>query len=324
MSVSAEIDVPKMRTINYGLVLLFIHFHLFAFYGLWLMIFQVQWMTMLFVAFLLLIGYIGITLGAHRYLAHRTFEIENSLKYFFILAHTLAGVGPMYNWVLYHRLHHKFFRTDKDPYLTHKGFMYSYFWSYLLDFPYTEEELKMDIDMRDITVPSISLQKGLYWIYFAVITLLIPIYIPIAYWNENLINSIFVVGFLRLTIMYNVSKMVNSAILVWGLKPNDKFPIEDNTMFFLNKSYWMNYHYFLPWDWKSTEFGPYDKGLTILLIKIFRNMDLLYAPKTISKEDIREVIVKVANKEMSWKDSLILLKKQSDENALKKNLRFKH
>lgn len=324
MSVSEEIDVSRMHTSNNGLVLWFIHFHFFGVYGLWLMFFEAKWMTVLFVIFLISVSYMGVTIGAHRYFAHRTFEVDDTLKYLFLLAFTLAGVGPLYDWVFYHRLHHKFYKTDKDPYLTHKGFLYSYFWSHLLDSPYSQEELQKYIDMRDMEEPFICLQKQFYWILFAVITLFIPIYIPIIYWNETILNSIFVMGFLRLVIMSNVSKMVNSAILVWGLKPNDSFPIEDNSMFFLNKTYWMNYHYLLPWDWKSTEFGSYNKGLTIIMIKILQEMNLLYLPKTISDDDIRVALLKFVNKETSWEDNLLELKKQSDANALKKSLRYKH
>lgn len=42
------------------------------------------------------------------------------------------------------------------------------------------------------------------------------------YWNETLLNSICIMGFLRLLINSSVSRMVNSAILVWGLKQGDK------------------------------------------------------------------------------------------------------
>ncbi|XP_014600679.1 PREDICTED: acyl-CoA Delta(11) desaturase [Polistes canadensis] len=324
MSVSEEIDVSKMHTINNGLVLWFIHLHFFGFYGLWLLIFEAKWMTVLFVTFLISVSYMGVTIGAHRYFAHRAFEVDDTLKYLLILVYTLAGVGPLYDWVFYHRLHHKFYKTDKDPYLTHKGFLYSYFWSHLLDSPYNQEELKQDIDMRDIENTSICSQKIFYWILFPVITLFIPIIIPIIYWNETIVNSIFIVGFLRLFIMSNVSKMVNSAILVWGFKPNDRFPIEDNSMFFLNKSYWMNYHYLLPWDWKSTEFGTYNKGLTIIMIKILKDMNFVHLPKTISSEDIRVALLKCANKEASWEDNLFQLKEQSDANAIKKSLRYMH
>lgn len=35
-------------------------------------------------------------------------------------------------------------------------------------------------------------------------------------------NSVFILGFLRLVVACQMSWMVNSAMLIWGLKPGDK------------------------------------------------------------------------------------------------------
>ncbi|KAI4499357.1 hypothetical protein M0802_005617 [Mischocyttarus mexicanus] len=325
MSSHDELDFSKRQNVNYILLLWFIHLHSLGVYGLWLLIFEAKWMTVLFVTFITTISYIGVTVGAHRYFAHRTFEAETIVKLFFLLGHTLAGVGPLYNWVLYHRMHHKYYKTNKDPYQSSKGFFYSFFKNDLLQSTVSEETLEKEIDMRDFgEESSVYLEKKLYWIWFVVLTIFIPIYIPIIYWDESIQNSIFIVGLLRLAVTSNISKLVDRAILVWGLQPEDRFPIDDNSMFFLNKTYWLNYHYLLPWDWKSTEFGKYNKGLSIILIKALYDLGLVRLTKTISSEAIREAVIKVANKEWSWENAEIQLKQHSKDSAIKDFLRFHH
>lgn len=56
----------------------------------------------------------------------------------------------MYDWVLYHRIHHEYYGTDKDPYNHKKGFLYSHYISNILSPSINLEEMKRSIDLRDI------------------------------------------------------------------------------------------------------------------------------------------------------------------------------
>ncbi|XP_035732386.1 acyl-CoA Delta(11) desaturase-like isoform X2 [Vespa mandarinia] len=325
MSTNENKNVSRTGEMNWFLVLYYIHLHLFGVYGFWLLLFEAKWMTVLFAIFVISIACFGVTVGAHRYYAHRTFEALIPLRYFFLIAQTIAGVGPLYDWVRYHRIHHKYYDTDKDPYSTNKGFWYSYFISYIMNLNLKEEELKKIVDMRDIeNDSSVLIQRSLYWSLVIPVTLLILIFVPMEYWNESAQNSIFIMGFLRLLITSSVSKMVNSAILIWGLKRGDKFPVDDNSIFYITKSYWLNYHYLLPWDWKSSEFGKYDKGCGTIMIKILRNFGLVSLLKTSSTEDVRNIIHKFGSKSITLTEAITELQKRSEEKAKRENLRFIH
>ena len=61
-----------------------------------------------------------------------------------------------------------------------------------------------------------------YWPLFIIVGLLLPINAPAEYWGESLLNSLFTLGFLRLAVTVNLAWLVNSAMLIWGLKPGDK------------------------------------------------------------------------------------------------------
>lgn len=64
--------------------------------------------------FWLLTG-LGITVGYHRLLTHRTFNAAPPLKMFLAIAAAMAGQGSATSWVALHRLHHE--RSDQpgDP-----------------------------------------------------------------------------------------------------------------------------------------------------------------------------------------------------------------
>lgn len=66
--------------------------------------------------------------------------------------------GSMYNWVFWHRIHHKFYCTARDPYNHKKGFLYSHVISNVLSAPSDLEKYAKDIDMRDIEA------DGFVWI----------------------------------------------------------------------------------------------------------------------------------------------------------------
>lgn len=70
----------------------------------------------------------------------------------------------------------------------------------------------------------------LYYVLFPVVGILLPINAPAEYWGESIINSVFILGFFRLTVAVNISWLINSAVLVWGLKPGDKLMKFLNTL----------------------------------------------------------------------------------------------
>lgn len=71
-------------------------------------------------------GGLGITLGFHRLVSHRSFEAPKWLEYFFIFCGTLACQGGPIDWIGLHRIHHKHSDTDLDPHDSHRGFWWSH------------------------------------------------------------------------------------------------------------------------------------------------------------------------------------------------------
>ncbi|MDJ0570423.1 MAG: acyl-CoA desaturase [Pleurocapsa sp. MO_192.B19] len=70
---------------------------------------------------------VGITLGFHRLVSHRSFEVPKLLEYFLIFCGTIAGQGGPLDWIGLHRIHHQHSDTESDPHNSLKGF----YWSHL-------------------------------------------------------------------------------------------------------------------------------------------------------------------------------------------------
>ena len=71
-------------------------------------------------------GGLGITLGWHRLLSHRSFQVPKWLEYFFALCGTLALQGGIIWWVGLHRHHHLHSDEDIDHHDSKKGFLWSH------------------------------------------------------------------------------------------------------------------------------------------------------------------------------------------------------
>lgn len=65
--------------------------------------------------FLYLISGLGITAGAHRLWAHRSYKARFPLRVLLAAFNTIAFQDCALHWARDHRVHHKFSETDADP-----------------------------------------------------------------------------------------------------------------------------------------------------------------------------------------------------------------
>src|ERR1700712_1930579 len=61
---------------------------------------------------------VGITVGFHRLLTHRSFQTSKPLEYTFAVLGSLAVQGPVIAWVADHRKHHAHTDEEGDPHST--------------------------------------------------------------------------------------------------------------------------------------------------------------------------------------------------------------
>jgi len=64
---------------------------------------------------------VGITVGFHRLLTHRSFQTSKPLEYAFAALGSMAVQGPVISWVADHRKHHAHTDEEGDPHSPHVG-----------------------------------------------------------------------------------------------------------------------------------------------------------------------------------------------------------
>ncbi len=155
---------------------------------------------------------LGVTLGYHRLLSHRSFQVPKWLERFFATCGALSCQHGPIDWAGLHRHHHRFSDTDPDHHNSHKGFWWSHMgWMF-------EPIPAMN------TVPRFSsdLYKDPYyrWLNKNFLLLQVPLG-AFLFWIGNTTGqsgwALVLWGIpLRLVLVYHVTWLVNSATHRWG------------------------------------------------------------------------------------------------------------
>lgn len=148
---------------------------------------------------------LGVTIGYHRLLSHRSFFVPQWLERFFATCGALsAQYGPI-DWVGLHRQHHKFADTDRDPHDSTKGFWHCHMGWMLHKVPGQANTRAFTKDLKD---PYYEwLNTHFLWLNVALGVGLFAL----GGWSYVLWGI-----FLRLTLVYHVTWLVNSATHFWG------------------------------------------------------------------------------------------------------------
>jgi fatty-acid desaturase len=74
-------------------------------------------------------GGLGICVGYHRLLTHRSFKCPTAVEYTLALLGSLSLEGGPIDWVTHHRQHHQYADAPGDPHSAREGFFWSHiFW----------------------------------------------------------------------------------------------------------------------------------------------------------------------------------------------------
>ena len=155
---------------------------------------------------------LGVTIGYHRLLSHRSFRVPKWLERFFATCGTLSCQHGPIDWVGLHRHHHKFSDTDADHHNSHRGFWWSHMgWMFepipaMRTVPRLTSDLVGDPYYRWLNKYFLLLQLPLgallFWIGQAS---------GAGGWSMVLWGI-----FLRLVVVYHITWLVNSATHCWG------------------------------------------------------------------------------------------------------------
>lgn len=120
MTYPARLNEPvtPARRVNWPNAVVLTVFHAGAIAAL----FFFSWTALASALFLTwLAGGVGISMGYHRLLTHRSYQVPLVLEYFFALCATLALEGGPIFWVATHRIHHQNSDQPGDPHSPRDG-----------------------------------------------------------------------------------------------------------------------------------------------------------------------------------------------------------
>jgi sn-2 palmitoyl-lipid 9-desaturase len=157
-----------------------------------------------------LFGSIGICLGYHRLLTHRSLQVPKALEYTFAFLGALALQGGPIFWVAGHRLHHAFTEeTDQDPYSSRRGF----WWSHMLWIMYPRTKFFATETYRKYT-PNLARDRFYTWLdrYF----LLLQLPLGVLLYLLGGWSFVFYGVFVRVVLLWHTTWLINSATHLIG------------------------------------------------------------------------------------------------------------
>ena len=233
---------------------------------------------------LYLVTGLGITVGYHRLVSHRSFKCPNWIKGLLLVAGGWAMENSALLWGADHARHHACVDQDDDPYNATRGFWYSHCgWVFLKD-PHRTEKY----------APWLREDPGVMWqhrwyVPIVLSGLALPFMVGFLAggWQSGL-SCFLLGGVLRLFLVLNSTFCINSVCHLWGTKPYT----QSNTS---RDSWWVslitlgegyhNYHHAFQRDYRNglrwynfdpskwLIYGLSSMGLTWKLVRAAPEMD---------------------------------------------------
>jgi stearoyl-CoA desaturase (delta-9 desaturase) len=206
MTVATSEKIPPA----WGTIIYLASIHLVALFALLPSNFNWRAIAVAFILYCITAG-VGITLGFHRLVSHRSFETPKLVEYFLIFCGTLACQGGPLDWIGLHRIHHQYSDTELDPHDSNKGFWWSHLGWMLCQNPANEKisrytkDIASDRFYRFCQVGMIPIQVvlGLVLYYFGGWSFVV--------WGI----------FVRLVVVFHCTWFVNSATHKFGYKSHE-------------------------------------------------------------------------------------------------------
>jgi stearoyl-CoA desaturase (delta-9 desaturase) len=158
-------------------------------------------------------GCLGITMGFHRLLSHRSFKTSRPFAWFLALCGSLAFQGGVLEWVARHRMHHAFTDSDDDPHNARRGFWHSHITWLFAGVEKFDSPDRHRVFARDIYRDPVMRFLSNTWTLAALQAILLLGLTVTLGWDAALWGV-----FVRICAGYHCTWLVNSATHKWGYR----------------------------------------------------------------------------------------------------------
>jgi stearoyl-CoA desaturase (delta-9 desaturase) len=189
-----------------------------------------------------LTGSIGVCLGYHRFLSHKSLKLSTPARFFTLLCGSLSGEGSPLCWAATHRLHHQ--RSDQtgDPHSPNDGGFWAHMgWMFVRHHPFARAALyrRFVPDLLNDRMLQFFEKSYFWWQLATGVTLYCLGGWPWLLWGLCV----------RLVFMYHSTWFVNSATHIWGYRNYETRDLSRNLWWVAVLAYgegWHNNHHAHP------------------------------------------------------------------------------
>lgn len=224
---------------------------------------------------------LGVTVGFHRYLTHRSFKARRWVRVALAIAGSMALQNSPTQWVADHRRHHRFSDREGDPHspwrygtsfrAVAKGFFYSHV-GWLFDWDMTDESQYAPELVADPDIAWVS-RKFVTW---ATISLLVaPVVGGLWSWSwQGALTAFFWGSLVRICLLHHVTFAINSVCHITGRRPFRTKDRSQNVWWLAILSFgesWHNFHHAEP---TSARHGVrmFEIDTSAILIKVMEKL----------------------------------------------------
>ena len=201
---------------------------------------------------------LGITIGYHRQLTHRSFETYKPIRHFWASLGALAVEGSPIDWCMVHRKHHQFSDHEGDPHSPHlagdgivnkvKGLFHSHLgWLFISNWS-KEERTKY---IPDLIQEDYLMTIDRHYVWWVVASFAIPMVFAgvITMSIQGALLGLLWGGLARVCFTHHMTWSINSICHVFGSRDFKSSDDSRNNMFFGIFSHgegWHNNHHAFP------------------------------------------------------------------------------
>jgi len=238
---------------------------------------------------------LGITVGFHRLLTHRSFKTKRWLRATFAALGSAAVEGPVISWVSDHRKHHVYADREGDPHSPHvdhgvgwrgalRGLLHAHVgWLFIHTQRGAKERFAPDL----IDDPAIRFVDRTFVLWVA-LGLLVPFGLGYALggsWLTGLTGLLWG-GLVRMLVLHHVTFSINSLCHFFGRRRFDTDDHSRNLLWLAPLSFgesWHNNHHAFP---TSARHGlrPWELDLSAMLIRGLESVGLAWDVVRVSGE----------------------------------------
>jgi stearoyl-CoA desaturase (delta-9 desaturase) len=169
---------------------------------------------------------LGVTLGFHRYFAHRSFETVRPIKFVLGVLGSMSMQGPILRWVAVHRRHHQHSDTEEDPHSPHghgggvRGVLVG-FWHAHIGWMFDDKPLRLGRYVRDFRSDRLMATLNRLFGVWVFLGLLVPTAVGgllTGTWTGALLGFLWG-GLARIFLVHHATWSINSVCHIWGRQP---------------------------------------------------------------------------------------------------------